>query len=408
MKRASGSGWLIVVVVAVVARPAAAERRYGPGASDSEIKIGNIAPYTGPASVWSVMAKTVDAYFAKVNAEGGVAGRKVRFISYDDALNPAKTVEQARRLVEIDEVLFLFQNVGASTAEAIRGYVNARKVPLLFVAAATRQVGDPKRSPWTMGLGPTCYLEGWVLAGYLLETRPQARIGVVVPNHDMELECVQGMRDRLGDKATAMIVSEQRYELADPTIDSQLVNLRAAGVDVVYDVAWPKHVGQAIRRLHDMSWHPLHLVNYGAGSIASVLKPAGVEAATGVVAIGYLKDPTDPRWKDDPGVRAWREFRDRYLSSGDRSSHENYATFGYTAAQLVVEVLKRCGDDLTRANVMRQATSLKGVELPMLLPGITIDTAPDDYLPIEQVEIRRFDGERYQPLGPIVTVRGHR
>jgi branched-chain amino acid transport system substrate-binding protein len=401
-------GLSATLTLALAAAPAAAQKRYDPGATDTEIKIGHIAPYSGPGSAWGLIGKTIDAYFRKVNAEGGINGRTIRFISYDDALTPAKTVEHARRLVEDDQVLLLFQTMGTATNLAIRKYMNARKVPQLFVASPSSSFGDPRNFPWTMGYQPTCRAEGRALATYLREHHPDARVGILAQNDDYGRECVAGMKHGLGAKAGAIIVSEQTYELSDPTIDSQLLTIKAAGADVLYDVTSPKHTIQAIRKMHELAWRAVHLVSSPSSSIGSVLMPAGAEAARGVIAASYGKNPDDPTWKDDADLLAWRAFMDQYFPGRDRSVPDAFTVFGYHVAHLMVHVLRRCGDDLTRENVMRQATSLKDVELPMLVPGIRVNTAPDDYFPLEQLRLQRFNGKAYEPLGPVIGAEARR
>jgi branched-chain amino acid transport system substrate-binding protein len=403
------TAWLAMTLsLATSAAPAAAQKRYDSGASDTEIKIGHFAAYSGPGSAWGLIGKTIDAYFSKVNSEGGVNGRRIRFISYDDAMIPAKAVEHARKLVEDDGVLLLFQTMGTASNLAIQKYMNDRKVPQLFVASPSSRFGDPRSFPWTMGFQPTCRAEGRALATWLREHHPGARVGILSQNDDYGRECVAGMREGLGARAGGMIVSEQTYELSDPTIDSQLVNLKAAGVNVLYDVSSPKHTIQAIRRVHELGWRVLHLVSSVSSSIGSVLKPAGLEASRGIVAAGFGKNPDDPTWKEDPGMIAWRAFMDRHFPKRDRSAPDVFTVFGYTVAQVMVEVLRRCGDDLTRENVMRQATSLRDVELPLLLPGIRVNTASDDYFPLEQFRLQRFNGEVYEPLGPVIDAGARR
>jgi branched-chain amino acid transport system substrate-binding protein len=386
---------------ALAAAPAAAQKKYDTGASDSGIKIGNIMPYSGPASSYGVIGKTEAAYFNKINDEGGINGRKIDFISYDDGYSPPKTVEQARRLVESDGVLLIFQSLGTPTNTAIHKYMNAKKVPQLFVATGAVKWGDPKHFPWTMGWQPNYQSEGRIYAQYVLEHHPKGKIAILYQNDDYGKDYVKGLKDGLGDKAKTMVVAEAPYETADPTIDSQIVSLRASGADILFDVATPKFAAQAIRKVAEIGWKPVHILNNVSNSVGGVLQPAGLGNSRGVLSTGYLKDPTDPAWQNDPGYKDWAAFMDKYYPDGDKT---NVSTvFGYTVAQTMVQVLKQCGDDLTRANVMKQAASLKNLELPMLLPGIKINTSATDFFPIEQEQMMRFSGERWELFGPVMS-----
>jgi branched-chain amino acid transport system substrate-binding protein len=385
---------------AVAAAPAFAAKKYGPGASDAEIKIGNTNPYSGPASAYGLIGKSIDAYFKKVNAEGGVNGRKINFISYDDAYSPPKTVEQVRKLVESDEVLLLFQSLGTPSNTAIQKYMNGKKVPQLFVATGATKWGDPKSYPWTMGWQPNYQSEGRIYAKYILENLPNGKIGILYQNDDYGKDYVKGLKDGLGDKAKAMVIAEQPYEVADPTVDSQVINLKASGADIFFNVTTPKFAAQAIRKAGEIGWKNTHFLNNVSQSVGSVLKPAGFEHAKGVLSSYYLKDATDPQWKDDQGYKDWVAFMDKYFPDGDKTS--SFTVYGYTVAQTLVQVLKQCGDELTRESVMKQAASLKNLELPMLLPGIRISTGPNDFFPIEQMHMQRFNGERWENFGPIM------
>ena len=380
--------------------PVSAQKKYDPGASDTEIKVGNINPYSGPASAYGVIGKTIAAYFNKVNAEGGINGRKINFISYDDGYSPPKAVEQARKLVESDEVLLIFQSLGTPSNTAIQKYMNAKKVPQLFVATGATKWGDPEHFPWTMGWQPNYQSESRIYARYILEKYPNAKIGILYQNDDYGKDYVKGLKDGLGAKAT-MIVSELPYEPADPTIDSQILSLKAAGVDLFFDVTTPKFAAQAIKKLADIGWKPVHIVNQVSTSVGAVLKPAGVQNAVGLLSTGYLKDQTDPQWKNDPGFKEWVAFMDKYYPDGDKMS--SFTGFGAAVAQTLVQVLKQCGDNLTRENVMKQAANLKNLELGMLLPGIKINTGPKDYFPIKQNQMMRFTGERWEYFGPIMS-----
>jgi branched-chain amino acid transport system substrate-binding protein len=378
-----------------------AQKKYDPGASGTEIKIGNINPYSGPASAYGLIGKTIAAYFNKVNAEGGINGRKINFISYDDAYSPPKAVEQARKLVESDEVLLIFQSLGTPSNTAIQKYMNAKKVPQLFVATGATKWGDPKHFPWTMGWQPPYQTEARIYAKYLLDKHPNAKIGILYQNDDYGKDYVKGMTDGLGAKATTMIVAEQPYETSDPTVDSQMVNLKVSGADVFFNVTTPKFAAQAIKKSAEIGWKPLHLLNSVSQSIGSVLKPAGLDNSTGILSSYYLKDATDPGMTDDPGYKDWLAFMDKYFAEGDKTS--SFTVYGYTVAQTLIQVLKQCGDNLTHANVMKQAASLKALELGMLLPGIKINTSETDFYPIEQLQMQRFNGERWQSIGPVVS-----
>jgi branched-chain amino acid transport system substrate-binding protein len=384
-----------------VASPALAQKKYDPGASDTEIKIGNTNPYSGPASAYGLIGKTIDAYFKKVNAEGGINGRKVNFISYDDGYSPPKAVEQVRKLVESDEVLLVFQPLGTPSNTAIQKYMNSKKVPQLFVATGATKWGDPKGNPWTMGWQPTYQAEGQIYAKYVMKNHPNAKIAILFQNDDYGKDYVKGLKDGLGDKAKSMIVSELPYEPADPTVDSQIVSLKNSGADVFFNVTTPKFAAQAIKKAHEIGWKPVHLLNNVSNSVGSVLKPAGFEASKDVLSTGYLKDPTDPTWDNDAGKKEWLAFMDKYFPDGDKTS--SFTVYGYTVAQTLAQVLKQCGDDLTRANVMKHAANLKNVELPMLLPGIKINTSATDFYPIEQMQMQKFTGERWELFGQVIS-----
>jgi branched-chain amino acid transport system substrate-binding protein len=381
------------LLAALAATAAAAQK------APDEIRIGNINPYSGPASAYGLIGKTLAAYFAKVNAEGGINGRRINFITYDDAYNPAKAVEQTRKLVESDDVLVVFQALGTPSNTAIRKYLNDRKVPQLFLAAGATKFGDPKNFPWTMGLQPSYQAEARIYAQYLIAHHPNGKIGVLYQNDDYGKDYLKGLTDGLAGKIP--IVSAQSYEPTDATIDSQIVNLKASGADIFFNVATPKFAAQAIRKIAELGWKPVHLLNNVSYSVGSVLKPAGLDNARGILSAAYYKDPTDPSWKDDPGFKAWLAFMTQNFPEGDTTS--SFTAYGYLAAQALVEVLKRCGDDLSRANIMKQAASLNDVRLDLLLPGIGLATAPDDYFPIKQMRMMRFDGERWALFGPILS-----
>ncbi len=354
-----------IFVMVLVTAPAQAQSKYDPGASDTEIRIGNINPYSGPASAYGTIGKTIGAYFDKVNAEGGINGRKIKFISYDDGYSPPKAVEQARKLVESDEVLLVMQSLGTPSNTAIQKYMNAKKVPQLFVATGATKFGDPKGFPWTMGWQPNYQSEARIYARYILDKHPAAKIGILFQNDDYGRDLLKGLKDGLGAKAASMIVAEAPYEVSEPTIDSQILKLKAAGADVFVNVATPKFAAQAIKKIAEIGWKPVHILNNVSNSVGGVLKAAGLENSKDVISTTYQKDPTDPAWKNDAGFKAWTAFMEKYYPDGDRTS--TFTTYGYSAAQTMVQVLKQCGGDLTRENVMRQAASLKDFQLEMLL-----------------------------------------
>ncbi len=390
---------LSALAMLVLSVPALAQKHYDPGATDTEIKIGNINPYSGPASAYGTIGRTIAAYFAKVNAEGGINGRKINFISYDDGYSPPKTVEQARKLVESDEVLLIFQSLGTAHNSAIERYMNSKGVPQLFVATGATKFGDPKNFPWTMGWQPNYQSEGRIYAKYVLEHQPNGKIGVLYQNDDYGKDLLKGIKDGLQGKIA--IVSEQPYETTDPTINSQMISLKTSGADILFNVATPKFAAQAIRKAAELDWHPLHILNNVSNSVGSVLQPAGLENAKDLLSTHYIKDPTDPAWKDDQNFKDWQAFMEKYFPDGDRTS--SFTVYGYAVAHTMVHVLEQCGDDLTRANVMKQAASLKNLSNPMLLPGITINTSATDFFPIEQMRMMRFTGERWELFGPVLS-----
>ncbi len=388
-----------LALMGLAAAPAAAQKKYDPGASDAEIKIGNTMPYSGPASAYGVIGKTEAAYFNKVNAEGGINGRKVNFISYDDAYSPPKTVEQVRKLIESDEVLLVFNPLGTPSNTAIQKYLNAKKVPQLFVATGATKWNDPQHFPWTIGFQPSYQSESRVYAKYLLDNHPNGKIAILFQNDDYGKDYVKGLKDGLAGKM--QIVAELPYEASDPTIDSQMISLKASGADVFFNVTTPKFAAQAIKKSAEIGWKPLHLLNNVSTSIGGVLKPAGLENAKDALSASYLKEPTDPTWKDDPGFKEWVAFMEKYYPDGDRTN--GFTVYGQLVAQTLVQVLKQCGDDLTRENVMKQAANLSGFQLGMLLPGIAIDTSLGDFAPIEQMQMGRFTGETWQLFGPVIS-----
>ena len=379
-----------------------------PGVTDKEIKIGNINPYSGPASAYGTIGKSIAAYFKMVNAEGGINGRMVNFISYDDSYSPPKALEQTRKLVESDNVLAMFQPLGTPGNTAIQGYLNGKKVPQLFVATGATKWGDPKKFPWTMGWQPNYQSEGRIYAGYILKNHPNAKIGVLYQNDDYGKDYVKGLKDGLGAKAKTMIVSEQPYEVADPTIDSQIIALKASGADVLFNATTPKFAAQSIKKMAEISWKPVHFLNQVSNSVGGVIKPAGVENAEGIFSTGYLKDQNDPQWKDDAGMKKWFAFMDKYYPEGDKTSSFN--TYGYTVAQNLHKVLLSLGKNVTRESLMKAVANMKDVDLDLLLPGIKINTSATDFFPIEQQQMMKFNSKenKWDFFGPIISgeVRG--
>jgi ABC-type branched-subunit amino acid transport system substrate-binding protein len=378
-----------------------AQKKYDAGASDTEIKVGQTVPFSGPASAYATIGKAQAAYMKMINDQGGVNGRKINLIQYDDAYSPPKTVEQVRKLVEDDEVLLTFQIIGTAPNVAVQKYLNAKKVPQLFAATGASRFTDPKTFPWTMGFNPNYFVEGRIYGQYILKNDPDAKIGVLYQNDDLGKDYLNGLKAGLGDKAAKMIVAEASYEITEPTIDSQILKLRDAGANLLFSASTPKQAAQAIKKNAEIGWKPVHIIDINATSVSAVLKPAGLENAKGVISVGYVKDPADSEWKDDAGMKRYFAFMQKYFPDGDRNS--NFNVYGYITAQLLVHVLQQCGDDLTRANVMAQAAHLKDVQLDLTLPGITVTTTPTDYRVNKQLQMVQFDGERWEKLGSIVT-----
>jgi branched-chain amino acid transport system substrate-binding protein len=370
------------------------------GVTDTEIKIGNTNPYSGPASSYGVIGKSISACFDKLNAEGGINGRKLDFISLDDGYSPPKTKEQIRKLVEREKVAFLFQTLGTPTNSAVHQYVNKKKVPHLFVATGATKWGDPANFPWTMGWQPNYQTEGAIFGNWVLANKPNGKVGILYQNDDYGKDYVHGFKDALGDKAATMIVSEQSYEVTDPTVDSQVVNLAAAGADVFFDVAIPKFAAQAIRKKADIGWDAVHLLNSVAASVASTLRPAGIENSQGVISTVYLKDPTDPAWAKDEERTEWVAFMNDFYPDGDLDNPFN--AYGWAVCHTIKDVLARAGNDLSRENIMAKAASIKDLRVPMLLPGILINTSGDDFYPIEGMQMQKFEGEEFKRFGPVV------
>jgi branched-chain amino acid transport system substrate-binding protein len=385
----------------MLASAAHAQKRYGPGVSDTEIKFGQTMPYSGPASAYGTIGKAEAAYFRMVNDQGGINGRKLNLITLDDGYSPPRTVEQIRKLVEDDQVLFTFQTLGTPSNTAIQKYMNARKVPQLFVATGATKWGDPQHFPWTMGWQPTYQHESQIYAKYLLKNRPNARIAVLFQNDDYGKDYLKGFKDGLGSQAAKLIVAEASYEVTDPTVDSQIVALKASGADALFNITTPKFAAQAIRKVYDIGWRPLHFLNVVSTSVAAVLQPAGLDKSVGLLSVAYFKDPTDPAWKDDKAVTDYLAFMKKYYPDGNPA--DGFNAYGLAAAQTLVQVLRQCGDELTRESIMREAANLKDFEVPMLLPGIHINTGPADFYPIEQVQLIRFDGKSWVRFGEILS-----
>jgi ABC-type branched-subunit amino acid transport system substrate-binding protein len=379
----------------------AAAKQYGPGVTDHEIKIGNTGPYSGPLANASPIPISEGAYFKKINDAGGINGRKLTFISYDDGYTPPKTVEMTRKLVEGDQVLFLSGSVGTPTNTAVWHYLNQQKVPQLFVSTGATKWNDPKGHPWTMGFFISYQAEGLIYASYILKNKPDAKIGVIYQNDDFGKDYLKGLVDGLGAKAASMIKLKASYETTDSTVDSQVVQMHAAGCDTLVTIAIPKFGALTIKKMAEINWKPLHILNGIASSVGVTLKPAGLENCQGIISDNSFKDPTDPQWQNDAGYKQWVAFMDKYYPHGDQTDQQN--VYGYSIAQTTVQMLKQCGNDLTRANVMKQSASLHNLRLPMLLPGIAANTSPTNFAPIRQAQMRRFEGERYVPFGPILT-----
>jgi branched-chain amino acid transport system substrate-binding protein len=391
---------LAAMLVGAMASSAFAQKRYDPGATDTEIKIGNIMPYSGPASAYATIGKTEAAYFKKLNEEGGINGRKINFISYDDGYSPPKTVEQARKLVESDEVLLVFNPLGTPGNSAIQKYMNAKKVPQLFVSTGAAKWNDPKNFPWTMGWQPSYQVEARIYAAYILKNYPGKTIGVLYQNDDFGKDYIIGLHEGLGDQAGKLIAVEVSYETTSPTVDSQVVQIKAANPDIFINVATPKFAAQAIKKIGELGWKPVHLLTNVSVSVGSVMRPAGLENGQGILSANYLKDPKDPKWKDDPAMNEWRAFMTKYYPEGDQ---EDISTvFGYGVAKGLEQVLRQCTDDLTRENVMKQAANLN-FEIGIYLPGTRIRTSPTDFAPLEQLQMQQFKGESWELFGPLMS-----
>ncbi len=392
------------VAIALSATSASAQKKYDTGASDTEIKIGQTVPFSGPASAYATIGKAQAAYINMINEQGGVNGRKITLIQYDDAYSPPKTVEQVRKLVESDEVLLTFQLIGTASNSAVQKYLNTKKVPQLFAATGASKFTDPKNFPWTLGFNPNYFVEGRIYGQYILKNYPNAKVGILWQNDDLGKDYLNGIKAGLGDKAATMIVADASYELTDPTIDSQILKLKSSGADLFFSASTPKQAAQAIKKNAELGWSPVHILDINATSVGAVMKPAGLEASKGVISVNYGKDPSDPTWKDDAGMKKYFAFMAKYYPDGDKDSSFN--TYGYSTTQLLIHVLKQCGDDLSRENVMKQATNLKNVDLDLALPGIVANTTPNDYRVNKQLQMMKFNGERWELFGPILEDAG--
>ena len=391
------------VALALSASPASAQKKYDTGATDTEIKIGQTVPFSGPASAYATIGKAQAAYFKMINDQGGIGGRKINFISVDDGYSPPKAVEMARRLVEQDEVLFLLGTLGTPSNTAIHKYMNTKKVPHLFLATGASKWNDPAHFPWTMGFNTNYHSEGKLYAQHILQTKPNAKIAVLYQNDDYGKDYLGGFMEGLGDKAKTMIVAQATYEVTDPTIDSQIVTLKGSGADTFFNITTPKFAAQAIRKVADIGWKPVHYLNQVSASVGSVLQPAGLDKSVGLISEEYLKDPTDPQWANDPAMKEFFAFMKKYMPEGKIEDANN--AYGYAVGQLAMQVLKQCGDNLTHENVMKQAASLKNFQVPMALPGVLANTGPNDFAPFQTMQLIRFDGKAWVPFGKLMEVQ---
>ncbi|MBN8905468.1 MAG: branched-chain amino acid ABC transporter substrate-binding protein [Rhodospirillales bacterium 69-11] len=394
---------VLTALAASAAAPFAGRRAFAadtPGVTATELKIGNTAAYSGPASAYGVIARTEAAVFKMINEQGGVGGRKIRYISYDDGYSPPKTVDQVRRLVEQDEVAFIFATIGTPTNTAIARYTNSKGVPLIFLGSGANKWGDPKNAHWVMGWQPSYRTEAQIYTRYILKTKPDAKIAILYQNDDFGKDYPAGVRDALGKDFDKYVVKEVTYEVTDATIDSQVLALKASGANVLITAATPKFAAQTIRKVADTGWKPLHFMTNVSISVGSVINPAGPDNAVGLISAAYLKDPTSPAWKDDPGMNEWRAFMAKYMPDTDLT--DAGPVFGYGVTMCLWQVLKQCGTDFSRANIMKQAANLKDLSLPVLLPGITVNTSPTNYHPIRQMQLQRFDGKTFELFGPVL------
>jgi branched-chain amino acid transport system substrate-binding protein len=391
---------IMLALGATFATPSLAQKKYDTGASDTEIKVGQTIPLSGPASAYGSIGKVQAAYIRMINEQGGVNGRKINLIQYDDAYSPPKTVEQVRKLVEGDEVLTTFQIIGTPPNAAVQKYLNEKKVPQLLAGTGATRFTDPKNFPWTIAFNPNYQSEAHIYAKYILANYPNAKIAILYQNDDLGKDYVKGLKDALGAKAS-LIIAEASYELSDPTVDSQMVTLRASGADLFYNITTPKFGAQAIKKAAELGWRPVQILDINASPVSQTLVPAGLENAKGIISVNYGKDPLDPQWANDEGMKRYKAFMAKYASGEDANS--GIATYGYSTAALLVQILKQCGDDLTRANIMKQATNIKTYVADLALPGMTLSTTPDDWRINKQFQMMKFDGERWVLFGPILT-----
>jgi branched-chain amino acid transport system substrate-binding protein len=390
------------IAAALAAGPALAQ---SPGVTASEVKVGHIGPYSGPASAYGTIGKSIGAYFKMLNDEGGINGRKVNYITYDDSYSPPKTVEMARKLVEQDQVALIFQPLGTPSNSAIQKYMNQQKVPQLFVATGATKWNDPKNYPWTMGWQPNYQTEGRIYAEYVLKNVKNAKVGILYQNDDYGKDYLKGFEEGLGKANAKLIVMKQTYEVTDPTVDSQIVNLKNSGANVFFNITTPRFAVQAIKKAHDIGWKPLQFVNSVSASVGVVMRPAGSEASKDAISTQYFKDPTDPEWQNDPAMKKWREFMKKYYPDGNLQDAFN--VYGVLVAQTLEQVIRQSGKDLSRQNLMKQAASLKNVDLPLLLPGVMINTSATDFAPIEQEQLIRFDGDKWVRFGALLGKGSH-
>jgi ABC-type branched-subunit amino acid transport system substrate-binding protein len=390
-----------LLATALATTPASAQKKYDTGATDTEIKIGNTIAYSGPASNYGTIAKAEAAYFNKINAEGGINGRKINFISYDDGYSPPKTVEQVRKLIESDEVFLVFNALGTPTQSSVQKYQNTKKVPQLFLATGASKWNDPKDFPWTMGFQPSYRVEARIFAKYILKTKPGAKVAVFYQNDDFGKDYVAGLKEVFGDKTSSILIAEESYETTEPSIDSHIVKLKDTGADVLVNISTPKFAAQTIKKMAELEWKPMHLMTDVSISIGAVMKPAGFEASEGILSAGYLKDASDAQWKDDEGMKKFMTFIDKYMPGANISDAN--LVYGYAAAQTMVQVLKQAGDELTRENVMKQAASLRDFAPDTLIPGIKINTSATDFAPIEQLKMMQFKGGKWDFFGDIIS-----
>jgi branched-chain amino acid transport system substrate-binding protein len=391
---------VVLVLSATFATPSLAQKKYDTGASDAEIKVGQTIPLSGPASAYGGIGKVQAAYIRMINEQGGINGRKISLIQYDDAYSPPKTVENVRKLVEDDQVLTTFQIIGTPANAAVQKYLNQKKVPQLLASTGATRFTDPKNFPWTIAYNPNYQSEAHIYAKFILANHPTAKIGILYQNDDLGKDYVKGLKDGLGAKASSMILAEASYELSDPTVDSQMVTLQTSGADLFYDITTPKFGAQAIKKAAQLGWKPLHILDINATPVSQTLVPAGLENAKGIISVNYGKDPLDPQWANDEGMKRYKAFMSKYAPGEDANS--GIATYGYSTAALLVQILKQCRDDLTRANIMKQATNIKDYVPELALPGMTTPTEPNDYRINKQFQMMQFDGERWVLFGPIL------